>query len=384
MLVRTITPSKKQVANQVNNFPGHYSHYGRNYAWCRFTAMSLNSSGGTNDALAFQRWGTGWGMQRIFEELPLGFYGIGDNAYPLGLRMLIPFSDAKLNSETKRAFNFYLSQLRIRIETAFGLLVNKWRIFKSPIQQGVEINLKLIVYTSMLLHNYVIDEQLKENDEYEVRAAMMQSEFEQYYRLKSFFHYLGIGFWKQVLLATNRTVTVDEGIASRKVVAGGEFELDELFEFLGLHFAMELDDKCEYSNYWNTEEENAMWGNIPGYTGAFSFSKIMSLTRFQQLRAALSFTTSVTEEQTANDPLIRIWPLINIVKMKAAKFIIPGREMSIDEASIACRSKFARFLIVFNPTKPSGKYHFRLYVLKVRVGIKEMMFRLNEHGFHLG
>ena len=90
--------------------------------------------------------------------------------------MLIPFSGAQLNSETKRAFNFYLSQLRIRIEMAFGLLVNKWRIFKSPMQQGVEANLNLIV-----LANYVIDEPMKENDEYEVQAAI-QSEFDQYCR----------------------------------------------------------------------------------------------------------------------------------------------------------------------------------------------------------
>jgi hypothetical protein len=29
-------------------------------------------------------------------------------------------------------FNFHLSQLRIKIEQLFGLLVNKWRVFKKP------------------------------------------------------------------------------------------------------------------------------------------------------------------------------------------------------------------------------------------------------------
>lgn len=72
----------------------------------------------------------------------------------------------------QEAFKFYSSQLRIRIEVAFGLLVNNWRIFKSSMQQGVETNLNLIAYTSMLLHNYIIDERLKETDEYDVRAAI--------------------------------------------------------------------------------------------------------------------------------------------------------------------------------------------------------------------
>lgn len=40
-----------------------------------------------------------------------------------------------------------------------------------------------------------------------------------------------------------------------------------------------------------------------------------------------------------------------------------GRNVSLDESSVACRSKYGRDLICFNPTKPGGKYHFRLYVL---------------------
>jgi hypothetical protein len=36
--------------------------------------------------------------------------------------------------------------------------------------------------------------------------------------------------------------------------------------------------------------------------------------------------------------------------------------VSVDEASVACRSKYARSLIVYNATKPTGKYHFKIYV----------------------
>ncbi|OWY94201.1 Transposase [Phytophthora megakarya] len=37
-----------------------------------------------------------------------------------------------------------------------------------------------------------------------------------------------------------------------------------------------------------------------------------------------------------------------------------GRNVALDECSVACRSKYGRHVIVFNPTKPTGKYHFRL------------------------
>ncbi|KAE9161337.1 hypothetical protein PF002_g32397, partial [Phytophthora fragariae] len=41
---------------------------------------------------------------------------------------------AELVDRTDRDnYNFHVSQLRIRIEMAFGLLVNKWRIFKQPL-----------------------------------------------------------------------------------------------------------------------------------------------------------------------------------------------------------------------------------------------------------
>lgn len=57
----------------------------------------------------------------------------------------------------KDAFNFYLSQLRIRIEQAFGMLVNKWRVFSSPLNLNIN-NVHTLVKASMRLHNYCINE----------------------------------------------------------------------------------------------------------------------------------------------------------------------------------------------------------------------------------
>lgn len=77
----------------------------------------------------------------------------------------------------------------------------------------------------------------------------------------------------------------------------------------------------------------------------------------------MSFNTFVSKALLQTDPLARIRPLIRVFNINCGKFITPGRNLTIDESSVACRSKFGRGLIVYNPTKPGGKYHFRLYVM---------------------
>ncbi|KAE9026035.1 hypothetical protein PR001_g12282 [Phytophthora rubi] len=63
------------------------------------------------------------------------------------------------------------------------------------------------------------------------------------------------------------------------------------------------------------------------------------------------------------DPVARIRTLLNMMKITGGKYVELGRDVSLDEASVACRSKFGRSLIMFNPMKPGGKYHFRIYML---------------------
>ncbi|GMF56943.1 unnamed protein product [Phytophthora fragariaefolia] len=51
-----------------------------------------------------------------------------------------------------------------------------------------------------------------------------------------------------------------------------------------------------------------------------------------------------------------------MIKHRCTTRVTIGRDVAVDEASIACRSQFARHIIVFKPRKPTGKYHFKLYV----------------------
>jgi DDE superfamily endonuclease len=60
---------------------------------------------------------------------------------------------------------FYVSQLRIRIEMAFGLLTTKWRILKSPLQVKVD-NIGTIFMAISRLHDYCINERVYDDSDF--------------------------------------------------------------------------------------------------------------------------------------------------------------------------------------------------------------------------
>ena len=146
------------LVNVTDYFSGHYQRYGLNVqAVCdanlRFIFMTTNSPGKTNDARAYSRC---INFRNWVDNLPEGYFVIGDNAYTLTNKMLIPFSGADRRGPISRTYNFYLCQLRIRIEMAFGRLTTKWRIFRKNLNCTCEKNAK-IIRVGMMLHNFVID-----------------------------------------------------------------------------------------------------------------------------------------------------------------------------------------------------------------------------------
>ena len=81
----------------------------------------------------------------------------GDNAYVNAPYMVTPFK--AVSSGPKDAFNFYQSQLRINIECAFGMLVNRWAILLSPIALNISLKITTSLVRSICsLHNWLIDE----------------------------------------------------------------------------------------------------------------------------------------------------------------------------------------------------------------------------------
>ena len=150
--------SAREVKRVQSYFSGHYQCYGLNVqatcdANCQLTSLYVLCPSGTSDSKAFYA----LQMYNLVEDLPNGFHVLGDNAYMLSPTLLIPYSGKEKQNSSKDAFNFFLSQLRIRIEQAFGLLVTKWRVFKKPLEVRFW-RTTLLIEACFRLHTYCIDE----------------------------------------------------------------------------------------------------------------------------------------------------------------------------------------------------------------------------------
>lgn len=86
----------------------------------RMIAWTLNCPGGQNDRTAFKFSGFG----DLLDDLPPGFYIVGDAAYPPSDRVLVPYPGASLSC-SQDAFNFWQSQARMAIEQTFGIMVRE-------------------------------------------------------------------------------------------------------------------------------------------------------------------------------------------------------------------------------------------------------------------
>ncbi|OWY96807.1 hypothetical protein PHMEG_00032831 [Phytophthora megakarya] len=105
-----------------------------------------------NDSYAFQR----WQLSKALRDISGPYFVIGDNAYIQSRRVMTPFNNAELVDRPDRdSYNFHVSQLRIRIEMAFGLLVNKWRILKQPLFVRLR-HCWIVISACMRLHNFCI------------------------------------------------------------------------------------------------------------------------------------------------------------------------------------------------------------------------------------
>ena len=155
------TEKPSDVSNPSDYFSGHYQRFGYNVqASCnanlRFIYFTVAGPGKTNDARVFRKLTL---LRQWLDSLKnTGYFIVGDNAYQLSNTLLIPFSGVDANDVDNDVYNFYLSQLRIRIEMSFGRLVSKWRIFRSDLysNNGSAKNIR-IMRVGAKLHNFVIN-----------------------------------------------------------------------------------------------------------------------------------------------------------------------------------------------------------------------------------
>ena len=123
----------------------------------RFIDIDISHPGATSDYLAFSVSSL---KRRLVSGLLLaGKYIFGDNAYVNESYMATPY---RTPNTAKDNYNFYHSQLRINVECAFGMLVQRWSILRRPLPAAMEIH-KITALTFCLckLHNFLLDDKEK-------------------------------------------------------------------------------------------------------------------------------------------------------------------------------------------------------------------------------
>jgi hypothetical protein len=153
-------PSKTETGNIRSFYSGHYSSYGLNVQGacdhlCRFVFLGVAAPGVVGDREALFQCPLG----DMIENLPGLFFAIGDCAYTPTEHLVPIFGGPLATVPANSNFNFYASQCRIRIEMAFGLMVQKWGILKRPLTCRLA-NVRHVVIGIARLHNYCINERI--------------------------------------------------------------------------------------------------------------------------------------------------------------------------------------------------------------------------------
>ena len=149
----------KSKCNSGKFYCGRKNKYGLNMqavcdAKLRFLHVSIENPGSASDFLSFATSSLHAKLNQKNFLVP-GICLFGDNAYVNTSYMVTPYLN--VSEGTKDNFNFFQSQLRINIECAFGMLVSRWRILKTPmsgIRLGKVVSLTLAICR---LHNFIID-----------------------------------------------------------------------------------------------------------------------------------------------------------------------------------------------------------------------------------
>ncbi|XP_012542612.3 protein ALP1-like [Monomorium pharaonis] len=91
-------------------------------------------------------------------ELP--YVLVADEAFPLCMYMMKPYPRSGKLDIGKKVFMYRLSRARRVVESAFGMLVTRWRIYRRPIIANVS-NVRKIIQATVALHNFIIKNEEK-------------------------------------------------------------------------------------------------------------------------------------------------------------------------------------------------------------------------------
>ncbi|ETL93321.1 hypothetical protein L917_08498 [Phytophthora nicotianae] len=90
--------------------------------------------------------------------IPAGMHFVGDAGYKIFRHLLTPFDEAAAaHCPKKKRYNYKLSQTRITVERAFGILKNRFRVLLMKVQMKSPQKVTQLIVSCMVLHNLMIE-----------------------------------------------------------------------------------------------------------------------------------------------------------------------------------------------------------------------------------
>jgi DDE superfamily endonuclease len=132
----------------------------------RFLHMSVYHPASTSDYLAFSTMDLFHKLERP-GFLADGVHLFGDNAYVSTPYMATPYKNVK--SGLRDDYNFYHSQVRINVECAFGMFVQRWGVLRRALSAKVTTKkVNCLCMALCRLHNFCINSKLKPSEQVRV------------------------------------------------------------------------------------------------------------------------------------------------------------------------------------------------------------------------
>lgn len=100
----------------------------------------------------------------VGDDGPIPYYIIGDEGFPLEEFLMRPYSKRGKLSMRQKVFNYRLCRARRIVECAFGIFVQRFRIFRRPIIANVATVIR-VVKAAVCLHNFIMDKDPQDLDD---------------------------------------------------------------------------------------------------------------------------------------------------------------------------------------------------------------------------
>lgn len=136
----------------------------------RFVAVDIGQFGRVNDSACFNE--SVFGQRLASGQLdlppdkplpgtstPSPHVLVADEAFPLQRNMMRPFPGSRLTDERRKVFNYRLSRARRTVESAFGIMSSRFRVFRRPLCILME-HADKVVKACTILHNFLLNHRI--------------------------------------------------------------------------------------------------------------------------------------------------------------------------------------------------------------------------------